>query len=247
MRATAFAVLALATVAAPRVEAQFPPEKLENVKVLPADIPVRALLDTMRSFTRALGVRCTYCHVGEEGQNLSTFNFKSDDKPAKEKARTMLRMVGAINGEHLSKLPSRREPPIVVTCATCHRGVAEPRPLTDVILATYDRAGADSAEAMYRALRQRYFGRSAYDFGEVSLADVAAGMRERSKPADALRFHRLNVEVTPASGFALRQLAETQLASGDTAGARTSYERALVVNPNDQQSKRALDALGPKR
>ena len=247
MRATAFAVFALVALPVSRADAQFPPEKLENVKVLPADMPMRALLDTMRSFTRALGVRCSYCHVGEEGQNLSAYDFKSDQKPAKEKARTMLRMVGAINGEYLPKLPARREPPIAVTCATCHRGVAEPRPLPDVIVATYDRAGPDSAEAMYRALRQRYYGRSAYDFGEVPLADVAAALRERSRMADALRFHRLNVEVTPTSGFALRQLAEAQLASGDTTGARTSYERALALNANDQQSKRALDALGPKR
>src|SRR5690348_17587238 len=39
--------------------AQFPPRELKNLKVFPKDIAVRALLDTMGSFTRALGVRCT--------------------------------------------------------------------------------------------------------------------------------------------------------------------------------------------
>src|SRR5215475_2725501 len=73
---------------------QFPPQKLENLKVFPKDIPVRALLDTMGGFTRALGVRCNYCHVGEEGKPLSSYDFKSDEKPEKTKAREMLRMVG---------------------------------------------------------------------------------------------------------------------------------------------------------
>ncbi len=246
MRATAFALLALAAATASPAAAQFPPVRLENVKVLPKEMPVRALLDTMRSFTRALGVRCSYCHVGKEGENLSTYDFKSDEKPAKEKARTMMRMVTAINREHLPKLPERRQPPIAATCATCHRGIAEPRPLPDVIMATYDAAGLDSAVAMYRALRQRYYGRAAYDFGEVALADVAAALREKNRLADAVRFHRLNVEVSPNSAFALRQAAEAELAAGDTAAARAHLERVLTINPNDQQTKRALDALGPK-
>ncbi len=246
MRATAFALLTLAMAMASPAAAQFPPERLENLKVLPKEMPVRALLDTMRSFTRALGVRCSYCHVGKEGENLSTYDFKSDEKPAKEKARTMMRMVTAINGEHLAKLPERRQPPIAATCATCHRGIAEPRPLPDVIMATYDAAGPDSAVAMYRALRQRYYGRAAYDFGEVALADVAAALRDKNRLADAVRFHRLNVEVSPNSAFALRQAAEAELAAGDTAAARAHLERVLTINPNDQQTKRALDALGPK-
>src|SRR6476646_1943864 len=156
---TPFIVIALT---AQTAHAQFPPTKLQNLKVFPTDIPVRALLDTMASFTRALGVRCTYCHVGEEGQPLSSFDFPSDKKPEKAKAREMLRMVGAINGEYLTKLADRRTPQISVACATCHRGVAEPRPLQQVVLNVYDAAGADSAEALYRALRTRYYGRAAY-------------------------------------------------------------------------------------
>src|SRR5688500_1955381 len=90
---------------------QFPPEKLTNLKVFPAAMPVRALIDTMAGFTRALGVRCPYCHVGQEGQPLSTFDFASDERPTKEKARQMLRMVADINGDHLAKLADRRDPP----------------------------------------------------------------------------------------------------------------------------------------
>lgn len=233
----------LAVLGASSAAAQFPPERTKNLKVLPADLPVRAVIDTMRSFTRALGVRCTYCHVGEEGQDLAQYDFESDEKPAKVKAREMLRMVAAINGEHLAKLTSRREPAISVSCATCHRGVSEPRPLQQLVLSAYDAAGADSAEAAYRALRQRYHGRAAYDFGEVALADVGAELRGRGKLPDALRFYLLNVEFAPTSGFALRQAAAAQVAAGDTAGAVKHLERALAANPQDEQATRALAAL----
>jgi photosynthetic reaction center cytochrome c subunit len=226
--------------------AQFPPTKLENLKVFPRDIPVRALIDTMASFTRALGVRCTYCHVGEEGQPLSSFDFKSDQKPEKTKAREMLRMVGAINGEYLTKLVDRRSPRINVACMTCHRGVALPRPIQQIVLTTYDSAGADSAVAVYNALRARYYGRASYDFGEVPLADVGAALRARGKTADALRFYVLNTELSPNSAFAFRQAAEAQLASGDTAAAIHNYQKALTINPNDRQTKGVLERLGTK-
>lgn len=227
-------------------QAQFPPQKLQNLKVFPKDIPVRALLDTMGSFTRALGVRCTYCHVGEEGQPLSTFDFASDEKPTKNKARTMLRMVGAINGEYLTKLENRRTPPVNVACMTCHRGVAVPRPIQQVVLMTYDSAGADSAIAAYRALRERYYGRASYDFGDVPLADVGAALRARGKNADALRFYTLDTELNPTSAFAFREMGQTQLASGDTAAAIRTFQKVLSMNPNDRQVKSILDRLGAK-
>jgi tetratricopeptide (TPR) repeat protein len=238
--------LALLVLSAQTARAQFPPTKLENLKVFPKDMPVRALIDTMASFTRALGVRCTYCHVGNEGEPLSSFKFASDDKPEKNKAREMLRMVGAINGEYLTKLEARRTPQINVACMTCHRGVAEPRPIQQIVLTAYDAAGADSAEAVYRALRTRYYGRASYDFGEVPLADVGAALRGRGKTADALRFYVLNTELTPTSAFAFRMAADAQLAAGDTASAIRSIQRALAINPNDRQAKGLLDKLGAK-
>ena len=115
-----------------------------------------------------------------------------------------------------------------------------------MVLATYDRAGADSAEAMYRSLRERYYGRAAYDFGDASLVEVAAALRQKNRLADAVRFLRLNVDVSPNSAFAHRQAADALLAAGDTAAARASLERAVTLNPNDQQAKRALDAIRPK-
>ena len=242
MRIALTAALSLLAVSA---HAQFPPEKLENLKVFPKDIPVRALIDSMAGFTRALGVRCTYCHVGEEGKPLSTYDFKSDEKHAKEAARTMLGMVAAINGSLLGKLEHRHEPRITVTCATCHRGVAEPRPLQQVLMIAYDSGGADAAEKKYRELRERYYGRASYDFGEVPLADVANALRQKSM-TDALRFHALNIEFAPNSAFAHRQAGQAYLAAGDTVKAIASFERAIAIAPNDQQTARALESLKKK-
>jgi tetratricopeptide (TPR) repeat protein len=245
MRQPIVILLLLASLVAPHSAAsQFPPERTKNLKVLPADIPMRALIDTMAGFTRALGVRCTFCHMGKETEPLSSYDFASDEKTGKLKAREMLRMVMAINGEHLTKLVSRRSPPIVVTCATCHRGVTEPRSLQQRMLLAFDSAGADSAEALYRALRQRYYGSASYDFGEVPLADVASALRDRQRMAEALRFHALNTEFNPTSGFAWRQLAQLQLAKGDTAATKASLEKALSINPNDRQAKETLEKLG---
>jgi tetratricopeptide (TPR) repeat protein len=236
-------LIGLMMFAASTARAQFPPTSVSNLKVFPADISVDSLLETMAGFTRALGVRCTYCHAGRDGQPLDSIDFASDARPAKEKARVMLRMVAAINGEHLTRLATRRTPTASVACFTCHHGIAVPRPLQQVLLGAYTGGGVDSVTAAYRALRARYFGGAAYDFGEVALVDVANTVRSSGTLADALRLYQLNVEMVPASTFALRSLAGGSLAAGDTAAAIASYERALAINPNDGQSRAALARL----
>ena len=60
-----------------------------------------------------------------------------------------------------------------VTCNTCHRGVNRPLPLEQLIQQTAQTSGADSAARAYRTLRERYYGRAAYDFGEPTL-NIAA-------------------------------------------------------------------------
>ena len=79
----------------------------------------------MRGFTRSLGVRCPYCHVGEEGADLTTFDFASDEKPPKKVARLMIQNLNDTN----AKLASVGDKPAGeprVTCWTCHRGEKKP-------------------------------------------------------------------------------------------------------------------------
>jgi hypothetical protein len=235
-------LVALLTGATP-LAAQWPPEKFTNLEVLPDSIPRDTLVQVMAGFTRALGVRCTYCHVGEEGQPLATYDFASDEKHPKEMARRMLRMVAAINGEYLGDHRHGDDPPVQVTCATCHRGLTAPRPLQDQLLLAWRAGGIDSALAAYAALRTRYYGSAAYDFGEVALVDAANGVDRAGAIADAVTLLRRNTEVHPESAFAWRSLAEGQAKAGDQAGAVASYERVVQLRPGDQRAAARLKEL----
>src|SRR5262249_52502277 len=127
------------------------------------------------------------------------------DKPTKEKARAMMRMVQDINDKYLSALEHRADPPVRVQCFTCHRGAAQPRMLQDVLQLAYDQGGLDSTVTRYQSLRSRYYGRATYDFGEVPLADVAGKLSSGGHSGDAVKLLDLNVEMNPTSAFAKRQ------------------------------------------
>ena len=252
MRSRLVYVLVLFLLAAPlvgnaQVQGKFPPDSFINLKFFPKAIPQRELIGNMRNFTRALGVRCTFCHVGEESIPLGKYDFATDDKPTKRKAREMLKMVAAINEQHLAKLEKRVDPPLNVQCATCHRGVSQPRPLAEILLAAYQAAGIDSTLATYKALRGRYYGRASYDFGEATLADVADGATAASHPSDAVKLLELNAEFFPQSWSAYDRLAQGLAAAGDTARAIVNYQFAVALNPDDAPGKRRLDSLRASR
>jgi photosynthetic reaction center cytochrome c subunit len=111
---------------------QWTPPPRTNLQVLDKDIGTRDLITTMKGFTQALGVRCQHCHVykGDDPNDLDAFDFASDDKAPKRTARTMLRMMSAINTEYLKDVgepaPAGKTK---VTCYSCHRG--EKQPLTE--------------------------------------------------------------------------------------------------------------------
>jgi hypothetical protein len=102
------------------------PEKYSNLRVLPKDITRPQLVAIMRGFAIQLGVRCTHCHVGEEGADFSTFDFATDVKPPKVTARKMFAMAGEINSSLSAALGPVADNQPRVTCFTCHRGAAKP-------------------------------------------------------------------------------------------------------------------------
>src|SRR5206468_2666083 len=67
----AVAVAATARVAPAQQRFEWP-EKAKNLKVLPKNTPKEKLSATMIGFTRALGVRCPFCHVGQDRQHGGT-------------------------------------------------------------------------------------------------------------------------------------------------------------------------------
>jgi hypothetical protein len=238
-------VLPILSLAAGPALAQFPPDSTVNLKVLPRDIPVRELINTMRGFTNALGVRCQHCHIGEEGEPLAEFDFVSDDMPAKLKAREMLRMVAQINGEWLADLPRRGTPAVEVACVTCHRGQARPIMLEDLLAQVGDSAGADAAVVRYRELRDQFFGGFTYDFGPDPVNAAAGRLLRTGHPADARTMLGLNAEYHPDDLEALTLLGQAELALGDTAAAVAALERALAIQPRNPMLRRLLSRLKP--
>ena len=82
-------------------------------------VPAGRVLRAMGSFSRALGVNCAHCHMVDE--------WAKDDKPTKDIARGMIKMVAAINNEQLKSI-SKLRPEATVSCSTCHRGTTRPDP-----------------------------------------------------------------------------------------------------------------------
>jgi hypothetical protein len=88
-----------------------PAEKVfKNIEILKGKKASR-LPGMMSALTGLLGVNCTYCHVN--GQ------WDSEEKPTKQTARKMFRMVGGINKDYF-------EGKNAVSCWTCHRGNPHP-------------------------------------------------------------------------------------------------------------------------
>jgi tetratricopeptide (TPR) repeat protein len=233
---------------APSLAAQNgPPDSLVNTKFYPRDTPVQTVIDQMRAITRALGVRCTYCHVGDEGINIWEYDFVSDEKHTKQKARVMLEMVQAINAEYLPKLADLDAQGLEVTCNTCHRGVALPIPLEDLLVRTWVDSGYAAMEARYEHLRERYHGSDAYDFGEGTLAAVGGFLLARGAHADALLIDLKNLALFPTSGRAHFLTGEAQIAVGDTAAAIGSWRRAVELDPRNRVARQRLQALAPDR
>lgn len=93
----------------------------QNLQVLPKDMPRQELTALMRTFTAALGVECSHCHVGTPAERAK------DDLPAKGIARKMIQMSMTINNDLLKDIGQPAAPgALKVTCFTCHRGQLKP-------------------------------------------------------------------------------------------------------------------------
>jgi tetratricopeptide (TPR) repeat protein len=218
------------------------PREPENLQVLPEDITEEQLRGIMESFEEALGVGCTHCHVREPGQP-PRMNFAVDDKPEKETARAMMKMVQAINGEYLTDLPSVEGQSLRVTCVTCHHGLARPRLLEDQLAETFTTHGLDSTFTQYEELRGAYYGTFAYDFSDGSLVRLSELLVEQDKAADALTVLERNLEMFPESVPTFLAMSDAYVEMGNTAEAIRSLERAQEIEPNNFRLRRQLEAL----
>jgi tetratricopeptide (TPR) repeat protein len=215
------------------------PEKPSNLQVLPKDWPGSRLRPVMIGFTRALGVRCSNCHKGEEGKPLSTYDFASDENPNKNRAREMLRMLGDIN-DHLKKIEPSGDKRVNMWCHTCHHGRPRPMTLEEELGEQYRTKGLKTALEHYTDLKKKYYSRGAYDFGEDSLNSFGYDVLENKDAAGAIQVFQLNAEGFPQSGNVWDSLAEAYLKAGDLKNAEENYKKALTLDPTDENAKEML-------
>jgi tetratricopeptide (TPR) repeat protein len=235
-------VLLLSTIQTADAQRWSWPERAQNLQVLPADFPGQRLGSVMRGFTRALGVRCSHCHVGEEGESLSTYDFASDENPNKVTARAMLTMLGDINDALDTIEPSGAER-VNMWCHTCHRGAARPAILTETLMMTYRADGGEAMLARYDQLRERYYGAATYDFREPSLNEVGYAVLALEDYETAIAVFRLNAKHFPESTNAFDSLAEAYAESGQPELAEVFYRKALELDPTNENSLEMLKTV----
>ncbi|MBC7843376.1 MAG: c-type cytochrome [Gemmatimonadaceae bacterium] len=236
-------LLAVAPCALAQSSGRFPPDSLVNTTIIPRGTPVQAVIGRMRNFSVDLGVRCTHCHLGEEGKPLATFDFASDEKRTKIVAREMMRMVDDINAR-LQTLPGRSANGLQVTCATCHRGLSRPMTLAAFMTEAATTVGADSAVRAYKVLWQRYYGSDAYDFRENSLNGAAFRLARAQKFEEALAMLRLNEEKYPAGVAMFVTRGTVMLLKGDTTAAEAAFREAIRRDPANDEAKGRLREIG---
>jgi hypothetical protein len=224
-------------------QGRFPPDSLVNVQVLPEHLTPIQVVGQMRNYTGALGVRCQYCHVGEEGRDLATFDFVSDEKRPKQVAREMIRMVQMINGR-LDSLPGREANGLQVTCNTCHRGVTRPVPLSTLMADVARASGADSALRAYRALRERHDNSGAYDFRESSLNIAAFSLATTMNFAEALVLLDFNETLYPNSSGMSVFRGNILLRRGDTTAAANAFREAIRRDSSNGEARGRLRTIG---
>lgn len=216
-------------------------EGFPNLEVLPKDIEQRELTETMQGYSRSLGVKCEHCHVGTEGTIFSDYDFESEDNPNKEIARQMIRMTQQINETLMPK--TGRDPVLEVTCTTCHRGQARPISLEKDLAQILADKGSSAAIERYRQLREKWYGRGTLDFGVLTLRRLASQLIHQKKYPEATAILELNLEHYPESIETLIQLGSLYQRAKKIDLAKTTYQRALEIDPENASAKRKLRRL----
>ena len=224
-----------------------PPWTPQNLQYFPKTITREALVQRMREFSFSLGVRCQYCHAGGDGVSLDGVNFGSDDKPAKVKARAMLRLVDQINGPVLAALPSRAEPKVAVDCVTCHRGLPLPKTLQTTLWEVVNKDGAAAATTRYRELRANQSLTGRWNFGEWEINELARRLRDAGKLEDAIAILEMNGEFYPKSPDIDFHIGEMHLARGEKDKALARYRATLEKAPNYAPAKMRIAELDKKQ
>lgn len=219
------------------------PTEFRNLDVLPEDISRDSLVQLMRSFSFATGLRCEGCHVMGENGSFQGARFHLDDKLTKRRARYMLQMVNRLNDEILPGLPERDTPALRVECKTCHRGIRKPYLLRTELRTVIDTGGVEAAVARYRELRKGAMDEGIYDFGVWEMNELARQLESDGMVAEAAVMLELNEEFHPRDASIPRTLGPLYEELGRTEDAVAAYRRALGLSPGHRPSLERLEAL----
>jgi len=212
-------------------------DNAQNLEVLPADISAADLRDTMKAMSLGTGFRCSTCHVGEEGQPLTEYDFASDEKELKSKARLMLRMVDTINNTHLKPLGDDH---IKVQCVTCHRGVNKPWLTADILTMAAEEGGTEEMIAEFKAMKKQYYGTHSYDFSEFTLAEFVKARSLAGENEQATAMLDIMLEENQQSFMAHLLYGQLEEESKNNDAAINHYRKAIEINP------RAQGFIGPR-
>ncbi|HUQ53131.1 MAG TPA: c-type cytochrome [Gammaproteobacteria bacterium] len=233
----------LALAGAPALAQAPAQEAPKNLQVLPKDWTRAQVVNVMQNINAALGVGCDYCHVQNQG---APPDFAADDKPEKKAARAMMKLTGELNTDLVAALERPAAEVTRVGCITCHRGVPEPKQLSEILAKTSADKGFPAAKAQYDELKAKYYGAQAYDFSDAGLIATAQPLVQ-GRTDEAIQFLRMNLDLFPRSARTYVALSQAQVAKQDRAGAIASLEKALEIEPNNAAAKRSLDQLRAQR
>jgi tetratricopeptide (TPR) repeat protein len=130
-----------------------------------------------------------------------------------------------------------------VGCVTCHRGVAIPKPLVQLLNETVSTKGLDAAVTEYHDLRTRYYGSMAYDFTENGLIAMAQAALGANHADNALAWLKVNLEFFPKSSRTYQTMSQAHQRLNDKDAAVKDLEKAVELDPNNGQAKQQLQQL----
>ena len=201
---------------------------------LSAQTPPVDIMPLMQEIVQGLGVQCEYCHSAPRGSGLA--------EPKKDIARQMIAMTRDLNARVQTATGKPATETVPVKCVTCHRGVPIPRQLSEIVLRTLREKGVTAAADQYRDLRQHFYGRAAYDFGEDTLVGVAQPLAS-SRPDDAIGLLKLNLEFYPQSAKTYAAIGFAYTRKYDDPTAITYYEKAVELDPSNGVNRGQLEQL----
>lgn len=120
-----FFLLLLVSIAVAATRA--PQGRYKNLQILPKDISEKRMDSIMDSYTKALGIGCSFCHAPHPSI-ADSLDYASDKNEMKLNARNMMKLTIDINQKYFY-YDSTIAPIYLstVNCKTCHRG--EPYPV----------------------------------------------------------------------------------------------------------------------